>query len=151
MLPEGETIYSKRFPRPDFEKMYQEAEKELNAVKRTALLPEWKDYLREREKGWVYIPREGKLEGRQRFIDLAKQLSLDHEIDMDIQQFDYSVSVSLYLYYCAYQGAAKDLFAELLKQCDHVSFYRNARAPFDLTLFLTYDTHEYRASGHKAK
>ena len=150
MLPEGKTIYSKRFPRPDFEAMYREAERELTAGKKTALQSKWKDCVREWEQCCGYVPREDKLEGLPRFLDLARQLSQEHKIDMDIQQFDHSVSAELYLYDSAYRGAAKDLFAELLKLSDGVSFCQNTEPPFDLTLFLSYDTHEYRP-GPKAE
>lgn len=151
MLPEGKTIYSKRFPRPDFEAMYEEAEKELKALKQTNQWQARKDHFRELRENCVFIANEDKINGRPRFIDLARQLSLDHEIDMDIQQFDHSVIVTLYLYYSIYVGAAKDLFAELLKLCDHISFYRNVREPFDLTLFLTYNTHKCRVPERKEK
>ena len=147
MSPEGETIFSQRYPQPDFEAMFEEIEPELDALKQTDQWQEWADHFRKLRESFVHIPMEDKMKNCPQFIELAKRLSLDHQIDMDIKQFDHCVAVTLYLTYCAYQGAAKDHFAELLKLADDVSFYPGLRKSVELTLFLTYSTHKCCRSG----
>lgn len=152
MLSPGKRIYSQHFPQPAFdEEQYRKAEEKLDAIKGTPLWTSFEEHLRELEENIVYVLRPDKVDGRQRFIDLAKQLSLDCEIDMDIWEYDDQISVNLYLYCCNYTGAAKDMFSELLTLCDCVSILRNLAGPFDFTLSLDYNTHDCYLSGKQGE
>lgn len=143
MLSQGKIIYSRRFQQIKWdEKLYQEAEREAETVKKTPLWTDFKEHLRELEEGRFYVLREDKMEGRQRFIDLAERLSLDFEIDMDIREYDYYISVVLYLYCGIYSGKGKDMFSELLTLSDSVDIWQSTEAPFDMMLLLNYDTHD---------
>lgn len=139
MSSAGKIIYSKRFPQMDPEQLCREAAED--AGDGTAP-PPFEEFLREVRENSVYVPRPDKLQNRQRFIDLAKQLSLDYEIDMDIKEHDHFISVNLHLYCGAYTGTCKDMLSGLLDLCDRICFFKLKTEPCDFTLSLDYMTHD---------
>lgn len=148
MLLPGKLVYTKRFPRsrPD-DRIIEEAVKKAEAAKKTPFWTEYKKYFKQLEKRTVYVEKPEKMEKRQQFIDLAKQLAEDGEIDTDIREYANGIFVSLYLSCGDYGGAAKDLFCALLKQCDDVSVLGSFKETFDFTVYLMYETHECCISG----
>lgn len=146
MCSEGKLIFSKRFPRLDADEMRaQAAEDPLES----APPPSFDKFLREVRENSVYVPIPDKIARRQRFIDLAKQLCLDYEIDTEIKEYGHFISVNLHLYCGAYTGTLKRMLSELVSMCDRVCSFRPKTGPYDLTLSLDYYTHDHYISGRK--
>ncbi len=139
MFSEGKIIYSKRFPWIDPAQLLREAVEDVGDGTDSLTFEE---FLREVRENSVYVPKPDKLQNRQRFIDLAKQLSLDYGIDMDITEYDHFISANLHLYCGAYTGTLKDMLSGLLNLCDRICFFKLKTEPCDFTLSLDYMTHD---------
>ena len=146
MDPQGELIFSKRFPQLDLDAPWAEAE---NGAWEGALPASSGEFLRKIEESSVYVLRPDKWKGRRRFIDLAKQFSLTYRIDMDIREHEHFISVILYLFHSVYTGEGKRMLTELVDLCDRVSSFPEEREACEFTLFLDYNTHDYYLSGRK--
>lgn len=145
--PESKIIYSKRFPRlsvEDFLKEHDDGELEL------LIQPEppatlFKRIIEDNE----YVFNPDKAAGRQKFIDLAKELSSDFEIDMKIEDCTYYITVTMYLDCATCAGSLKSMFAELITMSDRISSFIYADDTCDFVISLEYYTHDHYFAGRK--
>lgn len=146
MDPQGKLIFSKRFQRLDLDEPWAETEEDAGEG---ALPPSSSEFFRKIEESSVYVLRPDKWKGRRRFIDLAKRFSLTYRIDMDIKEYEHSISVILYLFHSVYAGEGKRMLTELVALCDRVSSFPEEGETCEFTLFLDYHTHDYYLAGRK--
>ena len=95
---------------------------------------------RQKEVRYVRIPRRRKKQ--ERFIRLAKELSKEFQIDMDIRKRPYFIEVDLHFYCAVYPERLARRFAQLFRLCDRFSSFVLSKEPWDFTLSLELDTHK---------
>lgn len=85
------------------------------------------------------------------FIKLAKKLSMDYEIDIDIDIFEhpYFVSVELHMGCSYYSGRGIDMLAKLLEESDSMSFFRSKTEPTDFTISMDCFIYDRYVGGKK--
>jgi len=97
----------------------------------------------------TYIINPTKLKWRQEFIDIAVKLSSEYEIDMDIEDHLYYISVCMYLGSASFVGRLKALFTLLLTLCDRITYLTTENGDYDFTITLDYHTHDHYLSGRQ--
>jgi len=143
---ETRIIYSKRFPKVDLDALC----KELDGTDDDILEPPpFETFLRRMTENSAYIINPAKLKCRQEFIDIAVRLSSEYEIDMDIKDHPYYISVCMYLGSASCAGRLKTLFILLLSMCDRVTYLTTKNGTYDFTIILDYRTHDHYLSGRK--
>lgn len=151
MYPEEprKVIYSKRFPRQLMDELLKNREvpKDILPAKPSVSYKAFCDRI---AKNSTYQPNPDKIAKKERFINLAVTLSESYEIDMEITDHFYFISVTMYLT-CAYcTGELKSLFTELIVMCDGISSFLSHSDPCDFIISLDYYTHDHYVSGKKA-
>jgi len=115
---EARIIYSKRFPKVNLTGFG----KEQGAADDGILKPPmpFEEFCKRLVEKSAYFINPYKMIWRQKFIDLAIGLSEEYEIDMDIKEYLYYISVNMYLDSASCAGNLKSMFAALLTMCDRV-------------------------------
>lgn len=91
----------------------------------------------------IYVIKPERVKHKQRFIDLAITLSTDFEIDMDIKEGFYYVTVTMYLLCATCTGSMKSMIAELVSKCDRISSFTSKTDLCDFIISLDYYTHDH--------
>lgn len=138
-------IYSKRFPHQELEDIL-----ESQGIP-DDLLPAEPDesfqaFCRRIEENSICISRPDKQAERERFINLAVNLSESYEIDMEITDYFYHISVTMYLNCASCSGELKSLFTKLIVMCDRISSFISRSDPCDFIISLEYNTHDHYIS-----
>lgn len=146
-------IFSERFPHISPEEALAQLREEAgeSATTESNGLPSFDELLRQMREESVYIPRPEKIAARQQFIDEAKQLSLDCEIDMDIKEYYDTIDVHMYLYHGTCTGLFKCMLLNLLKLCDRICIFPPESGPHDFKLSLIYRTYDHYISGREVE
>lgn len=145
---EHKVIYCRRFPRQDIAKLLEE--QEVSGEKFFSMPRESPAAFRQRiEQSSTYVLRADKAEKKEAFINLAKSLSADYEIDMQIEEYGYFVSVTMYMDCSVYTGKVKKMLTELIIMSENISFLLSSTEPRDFILSLDYFTHDHYVSGRK--
>lgn len=148
---EGTVIYSQRFHANDLEELQNELfENENGTIEKTSALP-YEVSLQQLREDSVFVRRPDRIKERQRFIELVKDLSISYEIDTDMKEYPYHISVDLYLNYAPFMGPLKHLFSEILNMSDRVYFFQSKMDHRDLLLSLDYFTHDHYLSERKVE
>ncbi len=152
MITDKKVIYSKRYTPADEQLaqierlMRRMATEQRETVKKT-----FKGFWQRLEEESVYVAIQGIEEKSRCFIELAKELSRDYQIDIDIKQGDDTIDVSLHMYCAAYPGDMTRLFTRLFNMCDHFCSFILPSEPTDFTLMLSLYTHDHYLSGKLMK
>lgn len=146
--PEKKVIYSKRFPLESIDDFLKEHDVPDGLIPSTPPEPFDVVYNHMSENS-VYVLKADRIVGRQRFIDLAKAISSDYEVDMEIKDCSYYITVTMYLYCSTCAGSLKSMFAELINMCDRISSFTSSTDPSDFIISLDYLTHDHYVSGRK--
>ena len=146
MIGDEELIYSKRYPSAE-----EELETFLASTTQPVTTPEEKEasfqeFWRQMNTEPQAEPIPGQEEKAQDFIDLAKELSEEYEVDTDISRSPYRVDISLHFYCAAYSKTMTSQFAQLLSMCDCLSSFILKSEPSDFTLVLAMNTHKFLPS-----
>lgn len=151
MYPEKprKVIYSKRFPHQLMDGLLKDLEVPEDIPPAKALVS-YSAFCDRIAKNNTYLPNPDKIAKKERFINLAVTLSENYEIDMEITDHFYLISVTMYLR-CSYcTGELKSLFTELIVMCDSISSFTSHSDPCDFIISLDYYTHDHDISRKKA-
>ena len=141
-------IYSKRYPTPwEKDDIAMEVAAPETPEEQKAAEESLHEFWRKLREESVYVPIFGAEKKARLFIELAKMLSQNYELDIDIRRKAYFVLVDLHLYCAAYPGSMTQDFAELFNLCDQFSSFLQATEKSDFTLSLTLYTHKHYISG----
>lgn len=97
----------------------------------------------------MYVVRPERISMRQRFIDLAIEFSTDYEIDIEIADHFYYISVTMYLFCASIVGDPKQMISKLIGMCDRISSFTSKTDPCDFSIVLDYFTHDHYISDRK--
>jgi len=144
---ETKIIYSKRFPKVDLNEFCKgQGGTDDDIFEPPVPFETFRKRLAENS---TYIVNPTKLKWRQEFIDMAVRLSSEYEIDMDIEDHLYYISVCMYLGSASCVGRLKALFTLLLSMCDRITCLTTKNGTSDFTITLDYHTHDHYLSGRK--
>ena len=147
-MGKGTKIYSRRFPKKNMDDFLRERGISPETIPEPSISYEQFCKLYEENSEYVIIPQKAKR--RQRFIDIAMELSSVYEIDMDIVVYPYYVQVEIYANDATYTRHLKSLYAELAVMSDCITHFTSLKGKeFDFTIILDYHTHTHYLSGRE--
>nr|WP_325299204.1 hypothetical protein [uncultured Dysosmobacter sp.] len=141
---ENTELYSRRYPQEDYEE-FDEPRSEEEQAKTQTKLEEFKRKMQSIR--YQEIPE--RMAKRQRFIDLALDLSETFHVDMDINQKDFGITVTLYMCCSFYPDIMTRMIAALFSMSDTSATFINHNQPGDFILSLDYKTHDGYIDGEK--
>lgn len=142
MAEEEKVVYSVRYPFPQARGEDAPPVSEED-VKLTKMLLE--EFLAFAEEESEFVPREDRLEKKEGFLMLAKQLSKDWLLDLDIVEGRGFVRLEFHLYFQMFVSNCAAFMGELLRMTDCGSLWPSDHA--DCKLTLQFDTHDRYLKG----
>lgn len=137
-------IYSKRFLQPDIEEVIQAESEELKKD-----LKIYEDFVHKMRNESVFVPNPAKRKKADAFIEAARRLSIEKEMDMDIYEYTEFVSAVLFLDFSIFGNSPKRMIAELFDMCDVFSFSDCPDEDFDMSICFSVYTHDHYLAGQK--
>lgn len=140
--PEETIIYSKRFPRDDFDetemaKLLREHPPEEPIDTEKA----FQEFMN-RVNNSTYVVRPDKMAFRKKFIDLAIEYSANYDVDMIIKERAYFIEVTMYCMYGACFEDANKMLSELIGMSDRICSFDGKSGDCDFIITLDYYTHD---------
>jgi len=145
-----EVIYSRRYHfEKEMEKILHTATPPMNEESRKKMNDQFDDLMRQCREATAYVARPGAEQKEEQFIEQAKRLSEECEVDMDITRYPGYVSVALHLFYLPFYSDFTSKFSLLVGLCDYMDINPAENEPSDVRIKLNLYTHDCYIDGKK--
>ena len=133
------TIYEKKFPPTDIEKIEQDISEMKDTLKNDRL--SFDEIMNKLFKDITFVPLPDRIKNSEKFIEMAIELSEHYEIDIVIKRYHDSINVNYY-----FDGGSIRNINNLFGMADEFSFGKDVLG-YDIEVSLTYYTHAKTRQG----
>lgn len=145
-----DVIYSKRYHfEKEMEKILHAATPPMDEESQKKMNDQFDDLMRQCREAAAYVAKPGAEQKEKQFIEQAKQLSEECEIDMGITRYPGYVSVVLYLFYLPLYSDFTSKFSLLVGLSDYMNINPAENEPSDVRITLDLHTHDCYMGGKK--
>lgn len=149
MIGDGNIIYSKRYLPPCALVSSETASGKDPSACEQLPTESFDQFYKNMCEKTVYILNPKKKKRSILFIELAKKVSVDGEIDIDIIEYPYHITARLYIECACYILAENYELAELLSLSDSICFWEPKGEEKNIIIELDYSKHDRYFNGRK--